>query len=191
MSWHDDRPVFSQLPQVGYQDNPTVDWLTFWVDQKLVDKANQLQSIYTKLDPATTDAAWLDYLGFLVGLSGNYWDVKWSSTVKRQMITNAHSLWSSRGTLKSIKKVLDIQGLTYSIWTNGSLRLPLTLPSTFGRDDLRVYIRMPLKYQRASLEFKEASRTLRNYAPAIVKSEVVFDLFYLGFSRISDPLFSS
>ncbi|MBW4558461.1 MAG: phage tail protein [Trichormus sp. ATA11-4-KO1] len=189
--WHEGRPVFNRLPQTGYQDNLAVDWLTLWVDQKLSDKADQLQTLWTKLDPLTTTEDWLDYLAFLCGLSGVYYDTKWAVNIKRQMISQAHSLWSSRGTLASIRTVLDIHEIPYTIWNSGSLRLPFVLSATFGRDDLRLYVRLPLDYQRTSREFKEAQRTLRNYAPVIVDAEVVFERFYLGFSRIGEPLFSN
>ncbi len=191
MPYKDGRPVFFSLPSVGYQDNSAADYLTTWVDEKLVHIATLMENLHTKLDPETTDDIWLDYLAFLVGLSGAYWDTKWSSGVKRQMIAQAHSLWGRRGTLKAIQQVLDTHSLTYSIWTNGSLRLAFGLPTTFGRDDLRLYVRLPLVFQRTSNEFKEAARALRNYSPAIIKSAVVFERFYLGFSVLGDPVFSS
>jgi phage tail-like protein len=189
MVYKDSRPVFYDLPQKGYQDNPVVDWLTLWYDEKIVQSATTLESFWQNLDPAIAPESYLDYLAFLCGLSGNYWDVKWSVDVKRLLIALAHSLWSSRGTLRAIRQVLDIHSLEYTIWTNGALRLSFTLPATFGKDDLRLWVRMPLKYQRSTPQFKEAQRTLRNYAPAIVKSGVCFNRFYLGFSVLNDPLF--
>jgi phage tail-like protein len=213
MVYKDGRPVFYDLPQKGYQDNPIVDWLTLWYDERIVQSATTLESFWQNLDPMVAPESYLDYLAFLCGLSGKYWDVKWTVPVKRSLISLAHSLWSSRGTLRAIKQVLNIQLSTYlydsegflvddkgdylienpeyTIWTNGALRLSFTLPATFGKDDLKLWVRLPLKYQRSTQQFKEAQRTLRNYAPAIVKSGVCFERFYLGFSVLGDPLFDN
>jgi phage tail P2-like protein len=188
-SWAEGRPVFNRLPLRGYQDNETVDALTVWVDEKLTDTAKLLEGLPGELSPSTCQDKWLDYLGFLVGLSGSYWDIEWSSSVKRAMITEAHRNWGRRGTIDSIRGILDIHGFEYKLWTSSSLRLSFTLPATFGSDNLRLFIRLPLRYQRTSKEFKEAGRTLRNYAPVLIEAKEVFDGFYLGFSKIGDPLF--
>ena len=191
MTWQDGRPIYNRLPLKGYQDNLVADWLTLWVDEKLSGTASTLEAFWQNLIPETCPAVYLDYLGYLCGLSGQYWDTKWSTAVKRLMVANTHKFWSDRGTMLTIKSVLDIHRLTYTLWTNGALRLPFTLPNTFGTDDLRLYVRLPLIFQRTSQQFKEAQRTLRNYAPAVVKSAACFERFYLGFSYFSDPLFTN
>ena len=189
MAYYDGRPVLNNLPQKGYQDNDVVDWLTLWTDQKLSDTADIMESFWENLIPETCPESYLDYLAFLCGLSGPYWDPKWTIAVKRLMIANAHKFWSNKGTLQTIKDILDIHSLTYSIWTNGALRVPFAIPAVFGRDDLRMYIRLPLVYQRISPQFKEAQRTARNYAPAVVGTKVCFERFYTGFSYVGDPVF--
>lgn len=189
MAYYDGRPVLNNLPQKGYQDNDVVDWLTLWTDQKLSDTADIMESFWENLIPETCDETYLNYLAFLCGLSGPYWDPKWSTSVKRLMIANAHRFWSNKGTLNTIKEVLDIHSLDYTIWTNGALRVPFAIPAVFGRDDLRLYVRLPLIYQRLSTQFKEAQRTVRNYAPAVVGTKVCFERFYTGFSYIGDPVF--
>lgn len=191
MTYKDGRPVFYDLPQKGYQDNPTVDWLTRWYDQKLVQVATLMETLWQYLEPEEAPESYLDYLAFLCGLSGTYWDTKWQPDVKRQLIKHAHKLWSSRGTLGAIQKVLEIHNIEHTIWSSGSLRLPFELPRMFGRDDLRIWVRLPLPYQRQSWQFKESQRTLRNYAPTIVQTGVCFNRFYLGFSVLGDPLFSN
>jgi phage tail P2-like protein len=187
--WVSGRPFFTALPEVGYQDNDAVDSLTLWVDEQLTAKAVQLQSMWTKLDPVTTDEIYLDYLAFLVGLSGPYWDLKWSTAVKRQMITQAHSIWSIRGTVTALNKVLAIHGISYNLWSRGSLNLTFILPGTFGKDDFTLYIRLPLTYTRFSVGFKEAERTAKNYSGAVSKTRVVYERFYLGYSRLGEPVF--
>lgn len=211
--YKDGRPVFFDLPQKGYQDNTPADWVTLWVDEKLTETAERMSGFWQQLDPTVAPESYLDYIAFLVGLSSNFWDLKWSSEVKREMILAAHYLWSVKGTKAALKRVLDIQLSTwvttdagdtlvseldiqltsvvnYHIWTPSVITLPFNLPGTFGSDNLVLWVQIPLQYQRATKEFKEAQRCLRNYAPAVVKSGVCFYKFYLGFSQLGDPLFS-
>jgi phage tail-like protein len=214
MTWHDGRPVYSRLPSRGYQDNPTVDHLTSWVDGELTAAAGALQAFWVNLDPFTAPEEYLDFLGSLCGMSGAYWDLKWDQIVKRQMISQSHKLWSSKGTLAAIRAVLDIHFSTYlydeldrpltafnayltsgevkySIWLQGALTISFDISQVFGRDDLRLYVLVPLEFSRKSRQFKEAERTLRNYAPAVIQSKVTYERFYLGFSQLSEPLFST
>jgi phage tail-like protein len=183
------RPIYERLPETGYQDNEPSDWLTLWVDELLVAKATQLENIWQKLDPVSTDIEWLDYLAYLVGLSGVYWDTKWLPVVKRNMVLRANEFWQNKGTLRTIREILNIHSLAYTVWVAGSLRVPFTVPSAVGSSDLRLYIRLPLSYARNASEFRETSRTLRNYAPALVSTKAVYEYFYAGYSLADDPAF--
>lgn len=189
MAYKDGRPVFYDLPYVGYQDNEVVEWLTRWYDQKLVDTATLMETFWEKLIPEEAPEEYLDYLAFLVGLSGNYWDTNWAQGVKRKMIKAAHSLWSKRGSLEAIREVLGIHEIPYSFWSQGSLVVPFNVPGTFGVDDMTLYLRMPLTFSRTSRTWIEAQRTLKNYAPVMTKATLGYDFFYVGFSIIGERVF--
>jgi phage tail-like protein len=190
MTYKQGRPTYHSLPIRNYQDNDVADWLTHWHDQKVVNTANILSNFYKAFDPFVAPEDYLNFLAYLVGLSQEYWDVKWSNDVKRQLISVAHELWSTKGTLLAISKVLDIHQLEYAFWISSSIRLSFTLPVLVGSDDLRFYVRLPLKYSRTSSEFKEAERSLRNYSAAIVDARVMYEYFYLGFSQVGEAVFS-
>lgn len=189
-SWQQRRPIYNRLPRQGYGDNTPSDWLTQWADQELSKVADRAQSFYKQVDPTTADSASLDFLGWLVGMSGEYWDATWSDHVKREMIAQAYRLWKIRGTEDSIRRVLEIHGMDHDIWQKSDLRIPFRLPGRFGKPDLRFIVRLPLKYHRAGKEFTEAQRTIRNFAPAVIEAKVAYKGFYLSFSRMGDPLFS-
>lgn len=186
------RPVFNSLPEDGYRNNPTVDALTLWLDEKLASKATQMQNLWRDLcDPLTCYPEYLDFLAYLVGLSGSYWDTKWSTDVKRQLIAASHTkLWTLKGTAQLLLFVMQVHGIDCDLWTDGALVLSFAMPATFGSAQLRFYLRLPLKYKTDSKEWIEAQRTLRNFAPAIVEHEVCYDAFYIGFSDLGQPMFS-
>ena len=188
-AWASQRPVFSRLPQVGYQDNSVADWLTSWVDIELTNKKQQLEQFYTQLSPQTCASTSLDYLAFLVGLSGDYWSVNWTDVVKRQMIASATNIFSSRGTVSCITQVLTIVGVNAKLWWSGQTIVSFQLPVTLGSSDLRLFIRLPIQYQRNGYEWQEAQRVRRCYVPAMVSSMVCYDKFYLGMSRLGEPVF--
>lgn len=186
-----ERPIFDRLPIRNYQTNDPADWLTQWPDNELNVKAQQLEAFHLQLDPDTAAAASLDFLGYLVGYSGEFWSVDWPEAVKRTLIREAHGfLWPKRGTLAVIRRVLDIHGILHNIWQPGSLRLTFAMPGVFGGTGLRFFVRLPLSYRRTAKDWLEAERTLANYAPAISRSAVVYDRFYTGFSRLGDPMFT-
>lgn len=189
-AWNNRRPILHRLPQYGYQDNAIADALTFYPDLKLSGVKDLLERWYLELHPDTCQDASLDYLAYLVGFSGHFWDTRWSNPVKRDLIRASHAiLWRKRGTFEAIRAVLDIHGISYDIWTDGSLNLAFTLSGTFGSPKMRYYLRLPKTTPRVSPAFQEARRTLRLYSPAVTKSKVTYQAFYLGLSRLGDPLF--
>lgn len=188
--WQNRRPIFDSLPEVGYKDNSVADSLTSWIDEKLSLKADQLQNFYKELDPDTCQSGMLEYLAFLHGLSGKFWDNGWKESTKRTLIKNSHKvLWKLRGTAKPITFVLNAHGIQHSIWTDGSTNLTFKLPAKLAVPKLRFYLRMPLIYARDSWQWKEARRTANNFAPAVTSYVVCHNAFYLGFSRLGEPLF--
>lgn len=188
-AWLEGRPVFKRLPELGYQDNELVDAVTSWVDSELTTKANLLQQYHTYLNPETCPEDMLDYLAWLVGMSDSYWNKQWDSEVKREMIANAYWLFNHQGTLDAVKRVLDIHGYTYNVWTDGDLTLPFNLPGSFGTPRLRYYIRVNIAYSRNGKEWTEALKTIRNFSAATVLGKLSYQAFQLNYSRLGDPLF--
>jgi len=190
-AWSVGRPVYKRLPYNGYQDNDLVDHISNWVDFRLTQASSLAQNFYREVSPDTAQDASLDYLAWLVGMSGQYWDRTWSSSVKRSMIRLAHPvLWRNRGTEDALRAVLDTHAIAYDIWTDGNLQLGFNLPGVFGTPKLRFFLRLPLSYLRSGPIFREARRTVANFSPALVQKTVCYDRFYLGFSLLGDPLFS-
>lgn len=190
--WQNNRPIFDALPEKGYQDNAVADALTLWIDTKLSNKAKQLQNFYNNLDPATCPSEMLEYLAFLNGLSGSFWDNSWSDQTKRTFIKEAHStLWRYRGTTKALRFVLDTHKINYELWLDGDLRLTFQMPKQFATSQLRFFIRIPFTVSRDSWQWKEAERTARNFAPAVVGYRVCHELFRVGFSKLGDPMFKT
>ena len=188
--WQNNRPIFDSLPEKGYKDNSVALALTHWVDADLSSKAVQLQNFYKELDPDTCQDSMLEYLAYLNGLSGNYWDNAWNTQVKRKLIKNSHSvLWNFRGTTKALKFVLDTHELTYDLWTDGVSNLSFTMPQKLASPKLRFFIRLPVSYARNGKQWREAQRTARNFAPAIVGYRVCHEYFRLSFSQLGEPMF--
>jgi len=99
-------------------------------------------------------------------------------------------LWPYRGTLKALTTALDIHGIAYDVWRPGVLTLPFGLPGEFGTGGPEFYIRLPLRYARSSLQWLEAVRSLDNFGLFGTRTGVVYKSFYVGFSRLGEPLFN-
>lgn len=190
-AWASGRPVYGRLPEKGYQDNLIADSLTAWVDGRLSETKGTLEAWPLEVSPDTAKDSSLDYLGWLFGFSGSFWDTSWGPEVKRELIRLSHSfIWPMRGTLAVIRKVLDLHGISYDVWRPGVSTLPFAMPRIFGGGGLRFFVRLPITYIRGGQDWREAERTLRNYAPAVVETKVTYQRFYMGFSKIGDPMFS-
>lgn len=191
MTERNTRPVFSRLPIRGYQDNSTVDALTDYLDERIYKAGLQIENLYKKLDPTTTDPEYLDWVAFLVGMVEPYYSLGWSPTVKRQAITQANEIFRCRGTPKGLELALSIHGFSYSLYVSNDLILPFTFDSNtkFGLVSQTAYVRLPLEYGRSSYAFREAERAVKNYTAVVTPTKVCYDRFYLGFSVFGDPLF--
>lgn len=189
MPYTTEKPLLNILPEAGYKDNALVAALTEPVDRKYSEILALLESMPQKLTSAECPEEMLDYLAYLVGMSGEYWDTSWSAEVKRGFIQNAAMLWRLKGTQRCIETALGIHGITYNLWQSDSIRFPAKLPGTFGVRSLRFYIRLPLSYTRTSYGFLEAQRVLDNYKPVVVKGRVCYEAFKLSYSKLGEPLF--
>jgi hypothetical protein len=183
--------ISSRLPEKGYRDNPTVIALCAFADSVTSETSSQLESFHRELAPATAKPESLDYLAYLVGFSGRFWDTAWAPEVKRSLISLAHGyIWPNRGSLKVIKRLLEILAVPADLWQAGRLILSFKMPGTFGTGALRFYVRLPISIRKSDRAWREGERILENYAPAFTKHAVVYERFYLGFSQIGDPMFS-
>lgn len=189
--WDKGQPVTLRLPRDGYQNNPDVVSLLSQPDWFLTSKKEQLETLYQQLTGETAPVSWLDYLAWLLGWSDEYWDTRWSESVKRQLIVIANSVWERLGRSDVITQILDIHGIEHDLWTEVALQLPFSMPATFSTPKGRLYIRLPIQYLRNGNEFREARRTRDNFVPCTILSGVVYDRFYLGISQLGDPMFSS
>lgn len=189
MPYRSDKPLLDILPESGYQDNPIAAALTEPVNAKYSEVLALLEAMPDALTAEGCPSYMLDFLAYLVGMSGQYWDVSWSDAVKRAFIEKASLLWRIKGTEKCIRTALDIHELEYSIWLATSIVLKTTLPAKFGSRSLRFFVKLPLKYARTSNQYLEAQRVLNNYKPVVVDGRVCYDGFKLSYSKIGDPVF--
>lgn len=186
------RPVFSRLPQRGYQDNPIADALTDFYDSKLTEVGTAVQSLHTKLDPATAPESYLDWIAYLVGMVPPYYSTSWTVPVKRSIIAAANEIFRNRGTFKGLDNAIKPHNFTYDVFSSNDLRLPFTFDGTntrFGSVTDSVFIRLPLSYTRQGYEFREAKRAIVNYTSIVTPTKACYDRFYIGFSEIDDPIF--
>jgi len=183
------NPLLEKLPYEGYQTNETVIALCASVDKDYSDLATLLQSMTANLTPSTAPNSYLDYLAYLVGFSGAYWDNSWSVGVKRAFITEAHSLWRNKGTEATIRKVLGFHAIQYDMWMQTNLTIPFVIPGLFSKKSLKYYIRLPITYARVSTQWREAERTIKNFSPTVVESKVCYNAFILGYSVLGEPVF--
>jgi phage tail-like protein len=186
------RPVFSRLPQRGYQDNQIADALTDFYDSKLTSVGLQVQSLHTLLDPATAPVEYLDFIAYLVGMVDPYYSVGWAVSVKRKAIAKANDIFSYRGTTKALSDAISIHDFTYDIFSSTDLRFTFTFDGSntrFGSTTDKVFVRLPLKYTRKGYEFREAQRAVTNYTALVTPTLPCYDKFYFDYSVFGDPLF--
>lgn len=191
LPWDKGQPVTLRLPRDGYQNNPDVVALLSQPDWFLTEKKGQLETLHQQLTGVTAPTDWLDYLAWLLGWSDEYWDSRWSESVKRQLIVISNSVWERLGQSDVITQILDIHGIEHDLWTEVALQLSFIMPATFSTPKGRLYIRLPIQYLRNGDEFREARRTRDNFVPCTILSGVVYYRFYLGISQLGDPMFSS
>lgn len=187
-AWSHGRPVYKRLPYHGFQDNDPTDWVTSPIDTTLVDISTILQEWYKELHPDTCKVESLEYLAFILGVSED-WDVRWSEAIKRNYLRAVPDIYSHRGTLYAINRVLSILQLSSEVWTDGQLVMSFTLPGTFGTRLMRIYYRVGLDILRNSYQWLQIERVRRNWTPALIDSRLCFRHFYLGFSQFGEPMF--
>lgn len=189
-AWDNGRPVFLNLPRDGYQNNPDVEALLTQPDEFLTSTKVLMETFYAKLNPVDCPEGWLDYLAWLNGWSDEYWDTLWKPSVKRLLIALSNTIWKGLGQKQTLELVLTTHGVINRIWASQSLQLPFVMPGKLDTPKGVLYIRLPLKYLRNSLEFREAERTRKNFVPCVIRSQTTYEYFYVGYSALGEPMFS-
>jgi hypothetical protein len=183
------NPLLDILPYEGYQNNPTVQWITEGAGTDLETATSKATTFYQTLILDNTTSKTLDYLAPLVGLTGGYWSPYWSISVKRNMVKNAHRLWRTLGTEEAINLALTSMEITGArLWTRRRLTIPFKVKGKFYSQSLKFYLTLPFPNSRSSYIWLEAERVLRNFKPAIADGSVCYNKFILGYSRVGDPI---
>ena len=131
----DERPIYSRLPQISQRykaenpENPS-NWLTRWFDELLVGTKTKIDDLPRQLNALTCDADWIDFVAYLSGFSGEYWDKAWSMATKRAIASKANWIWSNKGTKAVLEYILNAVNLSAVIW--------LADDAVFDVDDLDV-----------------------------------------------------
>jgi len=145
----------------------------------------------------------LDYVAYLLGLTGRYWSTKWDTGAKLNLIRNANQIQQWRGTERGLRLVLDAHDISYRVrGSNPGLGLPFQLgvtnavlangilTSSLGLPRAQTFILMPISAQRNQREFIEAQRTVESYTAVTSSVQVCYVAFFLGYSSVGDPVFN-
>lgn len=194
--WSTGRPVFDRLPLEGYQDNEIVDAITLPYDLLLMEWKDLAQNFERDfLDPATCRVDALDWLAQLVGFTGEYWDPSWPVNIKRELIARSHQfIWPNKGAKILLQWLLQLFSIQARIYLLGQFLVGYNkVGDALGGELLRYWILMPLTYRRESPEWELVERLDRLYMPCFTDgagaSRVVYEKFYVGFSKVGDPIF--
>lgn len=197
MGWAANRPIYGRLPEESqqYQGNDAADWLTLPWDDLLANSRGLAQNFYTThLNPATADAANLDWLAQLSGYTGAYWDSQWPVAVKRTLITEAFSrVWPEKGSRALLEWIIALFGLEMRVYVLGDFLAGYSAAGdTLGSDSgFEYFLRVKLIYARNGSQWALLERLNQLYSPVYVTSQVCYQQFYAGFSVAGDPVFDT
>jgi P2-related tail formation protein len=112
------RPVYGRLPGVeGTYNNPDepdtpAKWLTSGADDMLSGTKHIVDNFYrTYLNPDTCYPPNLDWLAQHLGFVGGLWNLEWSNSTKRLLLSNAHvnrvsgSMWTQTPSLDTLRRI--------------------------------------------------------------------------------------
>jgi hypothetical protein len=192
----DKRPIYSRLPQISQRykgENPASpsNWITQWFDELLVKTKASIDDLPRQLNALTCDADWIDFVAYLSGFSGEYWDKSWSMATKRAIASRANWIWSNKGTQAVIEYMIAAVGLTAVIWLGEGFVIGESIigETTLGEPEYQYFIQVPFLYDRDGAQFRLAEKLNRLYGPIVSDSAVCYDGFYIGFSVVGDPIF--
>lgn len=205
-SWQLNRPIYLRLPEESeaYQGNEIVDAITTPWDNKIVDVKNTLLNFNNDfINPETAREDALDWLAQLCGFTGEYWDTRWSITIKRSLIKDSHTkIWSYKGTVILLQYLLDLFGLDAVVYVENVWFIGITaIDSPIGGRNLYYAIKLFAPdaannqfYMRNSKEWKLIEKLNRLYMPCWCASIptngsfIHYEKFIIGVSAVGDPL---
>lgn len=192
----DKRPIYSRLPQISQRyngedfENPS-QWITRWFDELLVATKATIDDLPRQLNALTCDADWIDFVAYLSGFSGEYWDKSWSMATKRAIACKSNWIWSNKGTQAILEYIIAAVGLSAVIWLGEGFVIGESIigETTLGEPEYQYFIQVPFLYDRDGAQFRLAEKLNRLYGPIVSDSAVCYDGFYIGFSVVGDPIF--
>ena len=104
-------------------------FVTAPTDTKVSQWTDQAENFYRIFDPALCPEQYLDYIAYLYGFSGSYWEPTWSPTQKRAFLSNAIYFWNYRGTKGALEKAIECLGYEITLKTPGITKLTFRLPT--------------------------------------------------------------
>jgi hypothetical protein len=192
--WNTGRPIYDRLPaeSEAYQGNPVVEAITRPFDELLMSWRGILLDFdkdFLNPDTAREDA--LDWLAQLCGFTDSYWDPGWTPAQKRELIRRSHSfIWPNKGSLILLEYLLGVFGIETEIYLTGQFLVGVTeVGGRLGGELLRYWIRLPVRYRNPGPEWALVERINRLYMPCAAESYVCYSRFYVGLSKVGDPVF--
>lgn len=183
--------IQDRLPDKGYADNPTVDWLLAHTNAKVNQWKDIMENFHTQLNPNTCSDSNLDWLSQLFGFTGKYWSFSWSNTQKRNILKLGLSFWAIKGTLSAVNKWVTALSLPIEVWSGSKLVLPFVLGSAMSNPKFKIVLRIPFTENRGNTVWRESIRITETLTPVTTPTYVGFDAFRLGYSQLGECLFSS
>lgn len=192
----DQRPIYSRLPQISQRykaenpDNPT-NWITLWFDELLVATKATIDDLPRQLNALTCDPEWIDFVAYLSGFSGEYWDKSWNLATKRAIASRANWIWANKGTREVLEYLFNALNLSAAIWINSGFYVDESLLDidTLSEPQYQYFVTVPLSYDRDGAQFRLAEKINRLFGPIVCDSSVCYDAFYVDFSVVGDPIF--
>ncbi len=192
-AWDEGRPIYRRLPEESeqYQGNPICHALTLPLDNFLVTLREKVQNVYPNfINPETCQPDALDWLAQHYGFTREYWDTTWSDSTKRTLIKNNFWIWENKGTRAVIEFLFSIFEINARLYYFGAFLVGISkVGEPLGGEPFRFWILMPLEYRRVEGKWILTERLVKLYAPVYSLGQVVYKRFYIGFSKIGEPLF--
>lgn len=98
------RPIVRELPSI-YQDNAFLDGFTGGLDEVLAPAVSVIDCLHAYVDPTTTPADFLGWLGEWVGLR---LDEDWTTDRRRRLVAGAAEMFAVRGTVAALRREIEL-----------------------------------------------------------------------------------
>lgn len=125
-------------------------------------------------DPDLCDPEWLDFLAYLNGWGGDYWDGSWEPTIKRALIKNSDWVWRNQTTPAILPYLFGVFGLQATLkrsrgWILGPTPTGTKFPQTLSGDWKNVKIQVPANYKPSTREYQLVKQITETWKPAWVE----------------------